>query len=349
MKIKKTTLLLIIILILISSAIVIYLSRDNAKLIPSTPNVTREQPLVQGESIGTDEEYSKIKALAEDQNVVKAWDYVVENYAQNNASSSAGHDYAHYVGKLIFEKNGLTGMNICTPILAFGCYHGLLDVAFRKGLSDLLPAQIACEKLGPRGSGPTTSCTHGIGHGVASYFKSKDLNNALKTCDLLPEGSPQYCYDGVFMEFSRDALDGFYKKDDPLYPCNAIDAKYTFACGRNLPSVALHRLDKSYEEVAKSCQKSPNRNLRTSCYVALGFQAVYAAESDPLKISSICESIDDKEFEYQCKSAAAGELVFQNMPNWQVNSTQICESITVTNQRQLCTDHVTQIQRNYGR
>jgi len=239
-------------------------------------------------------------------------------------------------------------MTICSPVLAFGCYHGLLDQAFKKDLSKLSEAQEACEKLGDRGSGPVASCTHGIGHGVASYFKSADLTGALKTCDALPENSPQYCYDGVFMEFARDSLDSFFRPNDPLYPCNAIDAKYTYACGRNLPAVLMDRFQKSFEDVAKICEKSKSSSLTSSCYTALGFQAARSSTDGIDKVITLCETLSDKNFQYQCKSAAAGDLIFQNIAGWKTDSPAICDTLEKP-QSTSCLTHVQRIQTSYRR
>jgi hypothetical protein len=299
-------------------------------------------------AIGNTAEYNAIKKIADEDGIEAAWKYVLDTYGKDGTRQLEAHDYSHYVGQLIYKEKGLTGMTICTPDFAFGCYHGLLDQAFRNNLSSLLQAEKACEQVGKIGSGPYASCVHGIGHGVASYFKDKDLNSALKTCDKLPQDSPQFCYDGVFMEFSRDALDNFYKPNDLLYPCNSVDAKYTFACGRNQPTVLMNRLNKSYADVAKACQKATIRDLKASCYTALGFQAVYSSNSNPGKIISTCESMNDPEFEYQCKSAAAGELIFQNMQGWQTNAPLICDSLQDAGSKN-CQTYITNIQKNYNR
>lgn len=294
------------------------------------------------------DEYNTLKSLASEKGVETAWQYVKDTYGTDSPKQLEAHELAHYVGKLIYEEKGLAGMTICSTDFAFGCYHGLLDQAFRKDLSSLQQAEKACESVGIVKSGPYASCIHGIGHGIASYFKDNDLKNALKACDKLPEGAPQFCYDGVFMEFSRDAVDSFYRSDDPLYPCNAVDPKYTFACGRNQSSLLMSRMHLSYEEVAKTCQKSNDTNLKNSCFVALGFQAVYKANADPEKIITTCQTLNDKNFEYQCKSAAAGELIFQDMTDWQVKSPKICNSLPKDKQNN-CLGYIKNIENNYNR
>lgn len=335
-------------IILVIGMLVVFSTPQTIQVKPQSTSTDLPSPQVAPVSTDSREEYTKIKQLAQQQGVAAAWTYVSTTYAKQNTGSSEAHDLAHYAGKLIFEKNGLEGMTICTPDLAFGCYHGLLDVAFKKDLSKLNEAQEACEKLGDRGSGPVASCTHGIGHGVASYFKSTDLKAALKICDSLPENSPQYCYDGVFMEFSRDTLDSFYHPNDPLYPCNAIDKEYVYACGRNLPAVLIDRFQRSFEDVAKICEKSKNSNLASSCYTALGFQAARSSTESIDKVIKLCETLSDKNFQYQCKSAAAGDLIFQNIAGWKIDSPAICDTLSEP-QASACLSHINRIMTTYQR
>jgi len=348
-KIRKNYLAILVVILSLISLILLSITflrntptQDQSVVVSTSKNVTQKG------AIGNTAEYNAIKKIAADNGVETAWEYVIDTYGKDNSRQLEAHDYAHYIGQLIFKEKGLAGITICTTDFAFGCYHGLLDQAFRKDLSPLQQAEKACEQVGKIGSGPYASCIHGIGHGVASYFKDKDLNGALKTCDKLPQNSPQFCYDGVFMEFSRDALDDFYKPNDLLYPCNSVEAKYTFACGRNQPTVLMNRLSKSYGDVAKACQKATIRDLKASCYTALGFQAVYSSNNDSEKIISTCESMNDPEFEYQCKSAAAGELIFQNMKNWQTDAPLICNSLKNENAKN-CNSYITNIQKNYNR
>ncbi len=339
---KNSFIILVVILSLVSSSLILITSTK-----PPAPKDTLK-PTSEKSAIGNTQEYNAIKKIADESGVEAAWQNVIDTYGKDNSKQLEAHDYAHYVGQLIFEKKGLIGITLCTADFAFGCYHGLLDRAFRTDLSSLQDAEKACQQVGKSGSGPYASCIHGIGHGIASYFKNTDLKEALKTCEKLPEGATQFCYDGVFMEFSRDALDTFYKASDPLYPCNTVEPKYTYPCGRNQPAVLMNRFQKSYDDVAKACQKSSVRDLKIACYTALGFQTVYLSEGNAEKIISKCESMHDKEFEYQCKSAAAGELIFQDMQDWQENSSLICDSLSGTD-KEACHTYITSIQKNYKR
>lgn len=349
-KVRKNYLAILVALLSIVSIVLLTLTFTKSPLstIEKKPTPTSTAETSSRGAIGNTAEYNAIKKIADTDGIEAAWKYVIDTYGKDGTRQLEAHDYSHYIGQLIYKEKGLAGMTICTTDFAFGCYHGLLDQAFRKDLSPLSDAVKACERVGTTKSGPYASCIHGIGHGVASYFKDKDLNNALKTCDKLPANAPQFCYDGVFMEFSRDALDSFYKPSNLLYPCDSVDAKYTYQCGRNQPSVLMSRFNKSYTDVAKACQKATIRDLKVSCYTALGFQAVYLSNNEADKIISTCEVLNDPEFEYQCKSAAAGELIFQNMPNWQTDAPHICDTLSDSDNKN-CQTYITNIQNNYNR
>jgi hypothetical protein len=133
----------------------------------------------------------------------KNWQQLVK--ANPGAAGNSGnvHDQAHLIGGQIYEQHGLDGLSKCSPEFAFGCFHGFLDKAFQKSLDGLVKAEKACSVLGE--GGPSASCIHGIGHGVASFYQTNNIKEALKSCQTLSEKAEQYCFDGVFMEFERAA------------------------------------------------------------------------------------------------------------------------------------------------
>ncbi|MBI5045223.1 MAG: hypothetical protein HZC02_04815 [Candidatus Levybacteria bacterium] len=337
-KIPLFALLLILIIVVIFG--LKYLSSSKKVSPVSTQSVSEKKT----DELPDQKNIDAIKKVATTQSAMEAWQYVINTYSKDTANDSA-HEYAHFAGKLLFEAEGLNGMTICTPEFAFGCYHGLLDQAFQKDLSALSPAEKACAQI--RNAGGYSSCIHGIGHGIASYFKVKELTSSLKTCDKLPKGAPQYCYDGVFMEFSREALDSFYRPDNPLYPCDSVGTKYSYACGRNQPTVMMSRLNKNFKESAEACAKAKDPDLKTACFVAIGFQAVYLSKQNVPDLISMCNILNDKNFQYQCLSAAAGEFIFQNMPDWQTKSPRVCQANTDKKQQDLCSSHLQEIQKLY--
>lgn len=288
-------------------------------------------------------DYKNLQNIADEKGVEEVW----RQLTKRSRSNVNLHDQAHFVGGLIYDKKGLEGLSICTVDFAFGCYHGLLDKAFLNGLSKLTEAEENCLSVGKAGSGPFASCIHGIGHGVASFFKTTDLENALSACNRLTN-SQTYCHDGVFMEFERNAPSSFYKASNPLYPCDSIDQKYLSACGRNQPQVMLNRLNLSFESIPGICLSLNHLEFQSACFDALGFNVAHRSGGNPETIIKECNKIKQADAQTRCIIAAAGELIFQNTPGWQESTSKICRSIPEQLQRN-CNNRLEQIIADYQR
>lgn len=295
-----------------------------------------------------DKQFEELKTLAENSTSKKAWEFIKTAYTHQSGSSGNIHDLAHLSGKLIFEKDGFDGLKNCSPEFAFGCYHGFLDTAFKKDLTYLNEAYEGCLQLGQPNSGPAASCIHGIGHGVASFYQTADLNKSLSSCRNLATGA-EYCFDGVFMEFVRNAPDTFFKKNDPLYPCNELEQKfgpaYSFACGRNQPGLLMGRFKLGFEEVVNICLSSDSKQLKGACFDSLGFSLASGGEVE--QIINNCQKINETEYVTRCIKAAAGELVFQEVPGWYEKSKTVCQADTAEIEK--CLEHVNRLINEYGR
>lgn len=301
------------------------------------------------------EEFRKLSALDQIKNLEemaanldgrKAWQFIKEVFAGESGTAGNIHDLAHLSGSLIYQKDGFDGLGNCSSDFAFGCYHGFLDKVFAKDLSRLSDAETACLKLGPVNSGPVASCIHGIGHGVASFYSTKDLRGALGSCRKLETGR-EFCFDGVFMEFVRSAPIDFYKADDPLYPCAALEKEYavtySFACGRNQPPLLMGRFQKGFNEVISICSVSDSKPIKNGCFDSLGFSL---ASQSVEQVISGCRQISDQEYVQRCIKSAAGEMVFQEVKGWEARSREVCNSLGDARE---CLDYIQQLIREYSR
>ena len=298
--------------------------------------------------LSPDNQIRAMKEMADSVGPKKTWDYVKEAFKGQSGSSGNIHDLAHLAGSLLYEKEGIKGLNSCTSNFAFGCYHGFLDNAFSKNLDNLQQAQNTCMKLGPQNSGPVASCIHGIGHGIASFHLVKDLKKSLSDCRKLTSGS-EFCFDGVFMEFVRSAPENFYKKDDFLYPCDSLEKDfgyaYSFSCGRNQPPLLMGRFKMTFLEAVNVCLSSDSVPFKQACFDSLGFSL--AATGDTEKIISGCLGIGKNEFVLRCMKSAAGELVFQEIPGWEEKSSTVCKSLESDSDE--CLQYVEKLVSEYGR
>ena len=297
-----------------------------------------------------DEQFKTLASFAKSQSGSKAWEFVQKTYLGEGGSSGNIHDLSHLAGKLIYEDLGIGGISSCTATFSFGCYHGLLDAAFKNSLEDLSRAESECKKLGAVGSGPYGSCVHGIGHGVASFYQTENIKDALASCGKLPAGQ-DFCYDGVFMEFVRGAPPTFYSKENPLSPCDSLEKEfgdlYSLSCGRNQPSVLVSRLGNEFSDVVSLCEKSTlSDKFKSSCFDALGFMLAGTADSG--KIISGCKTITNTNHQSLCFKSAAGELIFQNVPGWQGKSKQVCDAAPAQYQA-FCHENLQRLINEYGR
>ena len=296
--------------------------------------------------LSSDQQFAELKKMA-DSNAPKSWQYIKDTFKGQAGSSGNIHDLAHLSGSLIYGKSGFDGIKHCSSEFAFGCYHGFLDEAFKKDLDHLIDAQNACMKLASGITGPVASCIHGIGHGVASFYSTNDLKGSLLSCRKLTQGQ-EYCFDGVFMEFVRSAPEAFFKKEDPLYPCNELEKEYgyaySFACGRNQPSLLMSRFSLGFDQVVTVCLNSSSTPFKQACFDSLGFAL---ASSDVLQIINGCQKIGVAEYVLRCSKAAAGELVFQEVPLWHEKSQTVCNAFPQGSDE--CLKHIERLIKEYGR
>lgn len=294
------------------------------------------------------EQYTFLEELGRTQGVAAAWAYVETVFTGTNQTSLGGrsHDLAHFVGGLIYKDKGLEGLAVCKPTFAFGCYHGFTESIFADSLNQLLPVAQACEMLGPRSSGPWSSCIHGIGHGVATFFNSTDLTGALAACDPLGEGAT-FCHDGVFMEFAISAPRDFYKQTELLYPCTAVPLAYQPACGRNLVAALGSRFKVPARDVVRACIAG-NAPFTESCVDSFGFAVANELRGSHQLIVARCAELGKEAAAAQCVAAAAGELVFQNYPQWQTEAPAACALVAPSFQA-ACHARVQQTAQNYSR
>ena len=328
----------------IEQVIVQAFSRLNARL--SVKN-EKAMPADRFQKLSQKEQTHYLQSLADGKGAESAWNFILTSFKGQPGTTGNIHDLAHFVGGLLYEHKGMVGLSSCTPTFAFGCYHGFLDRAFQKSLDGLVPAYEACLAVGKANSGPFASCIHGIGHGIASFFGVSDLNQSLSACQKLEQGK-EYCYDGVFMEFVRSSDKNFYRADDNYYPCTTLDERYQHACGRNQDSVFKGRFQKPLAERSALCLLNPNAAFRSGCIDAIGFSSVNDRGTDAVKIVQDCTTLKDAAAITQCATSAAGELAFQDVPNWQTVAQAICSQLSQASARN-CQSYVDHIAAEYSR
>jgi len=313
-------------------------------------NVNFKVSAVDFKKLKAGEQIQALENIFKSKGTEYTWEFLKTTFKGEAGTSGNIHDLAHLLGSLMYEKGGFEAITFCTSEYAFGCYHGFLDKAFEKNLDNLSQAEIACSKLGPINSGPVASCIHGIGHGVASFYNTSDIKASLLACNKLKNGS-NFCHDGVFMEFARGASSDFYPESDRLSPCSTLREEfgdtYSFACGRNQPEILMQRFKYSFEEVIDVCLLSDDKEFKNACFDTLGFKLASNSSSSDGIIAG-CSKISDVELMAKCVTAAAGELIFQEVPGWQTKAPFVCNSLK-SPFYESCHQHLQRLIQDYQR
>jgi hypothetical protein len=184
---------------------------------------------------------------------------------------------------------------LCPTSYNYGCMHGFFQHALGTGEIADKDATKICDAWAqdPYLSIKTkSSCYHGVGHGVMIHA-DYELHKALSACDGL--NSPfaqQGCWQGVFMENVDAAEEGNWQKglfslEDPLAPCDRVDAKYQFECFVNQSAWLMKFYQDDVSKAAQACLKAPRRSI-TPCLEAIGilttnseWQPLLLGKADP--------------------------------------------------------------------
>ncbi|MDP3724508.1 MAG: cupredoxin domain-containing protein [bacterium] len=300
-------------------------------------------------NLSESEQQAYIRSLIDTVGGKKAWMYLVAAFTEKGAVVPAGgraHDLAHFIGEQVYTKQGMTGISVCEPSFAYGCFHGFTEGAFATSLEKLPDVAAACTTVGKVNSGPWASCIHGIGHGIATFVRATDLQKALDACTKLTDGA-SYCYDGVFMEFSLNAPQTFYTAQDPLYPCNTLEETVRSACGRNQPAVMRNRFNLPFLSMVEACANSTDNDIRSSCLDAIGLLVGQEAAGNLSTITSRCGQIPSLDIRAICVTGASVETVFQNYSGWRQAAPAACATLPDPYTKD-CTTRIQQTIKDYG-
>ncbi len=232
---------------------------------------------------------------------------------QNGLSPQIQHANAHEFGEILYQTNGITGIEACDDSFNYGCYHSIVGLAIGdKGKAVLKKINSYCVMLGGMG---TVSCQHGIGHGImgTTKYTIQDLLVALRECDAIdPQKHILGCTNGALMEYNFATLHNGktkvrqFDKTNPLYPCNSIPEEFIPSCYFSLPQwwgeVAHLKSQEIYPYIGQVCG-SLAKDEKKYCGLGAGVVAPRYSEWKTQIILSNCMRLDDKELEIYCRAA----------------------------------------------
>ena len=244
------------------------------------------------------------------------------------------HQKAHIFGELLFEKAGLEGVSVCDDAFKFGCYHSFFAAAMRiEGLSAIPELAQKCLNHWQNSS----SCSHGIGHGLIWYFGDSNLTQALTECKkaFVEQKHLEGCSAGVFMEYNlrtmldpSGALHRPLDKEHPYAPCDTIDNSYKSSCFFEISRLWIMEYA-SYVPAAKLCQDVSDTALRKVCFFGIG-QKIVALTGDHDYNSDWaiknCAAMPNQEAVISCSSGAA--WAFAMLPSTHNQYHLLCDRLS---------------------
>ena len=228
------------------------------------------------------------------------------------------HTLLHPIGEAAAKEYGSiasayqNGDTFCRA----GYYHGVLEGVFGEDDAEELLSKLdsICKEVEgkERYSYVYFSCVHGIGHGLMAFFYH-DLFESLEACGRLSmEWEQSSCYGGVFMENvisdSPDEPSKYLKRDDPLYPCNAVEDKYRHQCYLMQTSHMLDLYDGGFDHVFDECSEIEEK-YRITCYQSLGRDASGWSYGSPEDVLGYCAEARTQEQNIQCLIGAAVDFI----------------------------------------
>ncbi len=212
-------------------------------------------------------------------------------YAQTNC-----HPLTHKIGNIAFHQYGtvLNAVPEYLPVCHSGYYHGLLEEYLATAKDYETGVHEVCGTADGKVYFNWFQCVHGLGHGIMQY-RQNEIPQSVKDCDLIDPGSSarEICYAGVFMEnITSDEKTGhpskYIRPEDPIYPCNAVEAQYKSACYFLASSMILKLNGYDFKDAFKTCETKAETNYRWLCLQSLGRDVSGSTLRHNDKVKELC-------------------------------------------------------------
>jgi hypothetical protein len=188
------------------------------------------------------------------------------------------HQMAHVVGRETAKDYGsnFKAFDLCPTTFNYGCSHGFFEYVLARTPNARKAATTICESLNPKTNLLIAgfTCYHGVGHGVM-MAEAYNLQASLDSCNTMPDRQAQDgCWQGVFMEnvnagMQGRALEGTFKKSDPLAPCDKLAKKYLHECYINHAGWLMTVAKANTRKAAGYCAKAAGEP-RSACWQSIG-------------------------------------------------------------------------------
>jgi mono/diheme cytochrome c family protein len=225
-----------------------------------------------------------------------ALDRLEASLASDRGVQADCHRIAHRMGSAAlarFDDRVAPAFVAGSPVCASGYYHGIVERAFlgkpTSRLADVA-RRLCSDPQIERRRFLHYQCIHGLGHGLMIYT-GYELPRSLRTCDGLQTGFQRVsCTGGVFMEnfnSSYGVTSKYLRKDDPIYPCNAVVERHKLYCYLLVTANVLRVTGGDLRATADACLRSERRWVST-CYESFGRDVSGLAGNDAERALAGC-------------------------------------------------------------
>jgi cytochrome c553 len=190
------------------------------------------------------------------------------------------HQIAHAIGHgglAHYEGNAAKALSQGAMTCNSGYYHGVIERAFagvpRKRVTRISRGLCTGHAV-TREEFLLYQCVHGLGHGLMIY-SGLDLPWSLEVCDRLQTSFDRVsCTGGVFMQNLMPGMgvSRYLRKNDPIYPCNAVAQRHKVYCYLMVTSRILSLDGYNWRKTADWCRRSERGWVRT-CFESYGRDA----------------------------------------------------------------------------
>ncbi|OGG72807.1 hypothetical protein A3A38_00645 [Candidatus Kaiserbacteria bacterium RIFCSPLOWO2_01_FULL_53_17] len=228
------------------------------------------------------------------------------------------HPILHEIGEAAGEQFGSMeeAFRHGDPVCRSGYYHGVLEYLFGEEGGETLLSQLdsICAETWnkERYSYDYFACVHGIGHGLMAYF-DHELFQSLAGCELLTgQWEQSTCAGGAFMENigadSPEFPSKYLKKDDLIFPCNAVKEQYRPQCFQMQSSYMLVQNGGDFGAAFATC-RDVEEPYQEPCYQSIGRDASGWSYGDAETARALCSVGTTANERTQCLIGAASDFI----------------------------------------
>ncbi len=220
-----------------------------------------------------------------------------QKIASDRAIEAGCHRIAHFIGSAALARyhgNVSEAFSQGSSSCWSGYYHGILERSFW-GVSSIKKvgeiARTVCSDPKIRvTSWLAYQCVHGLGHGLMIYT-GLNLPLSLSICDrLITKWDQTSCTGGVFMENitpSGGARSPWLKKNDLVYPCDAVKEHHKIYCYLMVTSRILQANGYNWKATASICSKVERAWVAT-CFQSYGRDADGNSRQNAARDLALC-------------------------------------------------------------